>query len=139
MDRAETFPPLAELLEGKHGAPAISVTGKPGVAFGYSNPGYAVLQQLLEDVSGMSLDELARQKLFGPLGMTHSIFAEPLPEKVFREVAAGHLKDWERVDGKAIMIPGAPGGLWTTAYDLGLFLQEIMKAPLLCVLTTPVA
>ncbi|MFC1850643.1 serine hydrolase domain-containing protein [candidate division CSSED10-310 bacterium] len=128
LERGKTFPPLVELLQGKHHAPQIKVINEPGTVFAYSNPAYAVLQQVLEDVSGMSLDELAQRKLFKPLGMNRSTFAEPLPAEMLLTVAAGHLKQWLKVKNKALMIPGAPGGLWTTAHDLALFVQEIMKA-----------
>lgn len=128
LDRAATFPALLEFLQGKHKTPAVTVVSQPGKSFCYSNPAYLVLQQLLEDVSGMSLDQLARKKLFTPLGMEHSTFAEPLPEKVLQHVAAGHLKKYEKVADKAIMIPGGPGGLWSSIDDMAQFLREIMRA-----------
>jgi CubicO group peptidase (beta-lactamase class C family) len=47
---------------------------KPETKFWYSNTGYALLALVVENVSGMSLRELAKKEIFGPLGMDDSFF-----------------------------------------------------------------
>ncbi|HOV75252.1 MAG TPA: serine hydrolase domain-containing protein [Candidatus Hydrogenedentes bacterium] len=47
----------------------------PGKYISYSNHGFALAGHIVECVSGLSFAEYARQRLFEPLGMTHSTFA----------------------------------------------------------------
>lgn len=46
----------------------------PGTAFSYSGEGYYLLQFVLEKKTGRDLATLARERVFAPLGMTHSSF-----------------------------------------------------------------
>jgi len=51
----------------------------PGVRWGYSGEGFVILQRHLEEVTGRSVDELATDSLFAPLGMTETRFDVPEP------------------------------------------------------------
>ena len=76
----------------------------PGVAYEYSNLGYVCLAEAVSRVTGTTLDELARQWIFGPLGLTDSHLGGTPP----------------------VIVPGHPapprtigdGGWWTSASDL---------------------
>ena len=46
----------------------------PGKEFRYSGVGYIYLQNVIENISGMSLENAARHYVFEPLGMTNSTF-----------------------------------------------------------------
>ena len=46
----------------------------PGERFGYSGEGIGLLQQVVEQITGLSLEEMARVETFEPLGMTHSTY-----------------------------------------------------------------
>jgi CubicO group peptidase (beta-lactamase class C family) len=46
----------------------------PGSRHEYSNTGYFLASVIIKRVSGQSLAEFARQRLFMPLGMTHTLF-----------------------------------------------------------------
>lgn len=46
----------------------------PGAEFLYSNSGYFLLSQIVKRATGRSMIDVAREKLFGPLGMTHTRF-----------------------------------------------------------------
>ena len=46
----------------------------PGEAYRYSNNGYAILQMVIEDVSGMSFEAFMRGSVLEPLGLTDSMF-----------------------------------------------------------------
>ena len=46
----------------------------PGSRHEYSNTGYFLASVIIKRVSGQSLAEFARQRLFVPLGMTHTVF-----------------------------------------------------------------
>jgi CubicO group peptidase (beta-lactamase class C family) len=45
---------------------------EPGTAFGYSNSGWVLLGLMLEQLTGKRYEEVIRQQIFEPLGMTHS-------------------------------------------------------------------
>ena len=47
---------------------------KPEKKFWYSNTGYVLLALVAQNVSGLSLRELADQEIFSPLGMNNSFF-----------------------------------------------------------------
>lgn len=42
--------------------------------FGYSGEGFAFLQRAVEAIKGKSIDEIAKEEVFGPLGMNHSSY-----------------------------------------------------------------
>ena len=46
----------------------------PGDEFLYSNTGYTLLGMTVERVSGMPLEQFAKQRIFAPLGMNHTHF-----------------------------------------------------------------
>lgn len=46
----------------------------PGERFGYSGEGIDLLQMVVEEVTGRGLEELVRQRVFDPLGMTRTSY-----------------------------------------------------------------
>lgn len=50
------------------------IYSNPGEKFRYSGVGYIYLQNVIENISGMSLENAARHYVFEPLGMTNSTF-----------------------------------------------------------------
>jgi CubicO group peptidase (beta-lactamase class C family) len=48
----------------------------PGEEFSYTNSGYFLMGQIVERVSGKSLNAFAQENIFQPLGMTHTLFQE---------------------------------------------------------------
>ena len=69
----------------------------PGVRAKPSNSGFLVLQQALEDLSGSSLASLARDRVFGTLGMTASAF-EPVDESFLTGAVTNHGRDGAPID-----------------------------------------
>ena len=47
---------------------------EPGQEWAYSNTGYLLLGRIVQRVSGKPLPEFARERIFAPLGMTHTAF-----------------------------------------------------------------
>ena len=91
----EALPTLPQLLEGLPPARTapIRVDRVPGTTFQYSNPGYTVLRQLAEDVTGKPFAEVAAERVFEPLGMSHSTFVVPLSPGFLADAAMGHRAD----------------------------------------------
>jgi CubicO group peptidase (beta-lactamase class C family) len=49
----------------------------PGRRWGYSGEGFVLLQEHLQRRTGVTIDILARERVFGPLGMEHSRLGDP--------------------------------------------------------------
>lgn len=128
----EKVPTLVELLQGAPvaGSPPVEVLFEPGSRFSYSNGGYYVLQQILEDVTGESFPRFMDKVLLKPLGLKNSAFSQPLAPSLRGNAAAGHHLGSGKVQaGKYYTFPGlATGGLWSTATDIAGFAMEIQKS-----------
>jgi uncharacterized protein YbbC (DUF1343 family)/CubicO group peptidase (beta-lactamase class C family) len=75
--------PLAEPWQGKATAYQLAFAIQPlrpaGVRFQYSDINFIVLGALVERVSGLSLDQYARQFIIEPLRLSHTRFLPPEP------------------------------------------------------------
>lgn len=118
---AEDF---VQLLEG-----GIGFDRDPGVAFEYSNLGYALLGLAIERASGRSLPEFVSERILGPLGMTTATFAVDRAEVSRR--AAGY----SLVDGRPVEEPllahgafGAMGGLAVSVEELARWVGLHLRA-----------
>jgi CubicO group peptidase (beta-lactamase class C family) len=90
----------------------------PDTEYRYSGEGYVLLQRVVEAMTGQGLDELARERVFEPLGMTRTSF---LFDDATRENhARGHDPDG-RPDKWELFVPLASSTLHTTAADLARF------------------
>ncbi len=59
-----------------------------GEAFSYNNAGFYVLGRIIEVLRGAPFEQVIRERILGPLGMTHSYY---FPEEAMvHRVAAGH-------------------------------------------------
>ena len=91
----------------------------PGTQFRYAGGGTIVMQQLLEDVTGTSFRELARELVLEPLGMSDSDYAQPLPPELHSRAAVAHDERGLPIEGRWHAYPElAAAGLWTTPTDL---------------------
>lgn len=76
VDAGTEVPSLIDELSGKGpSATAVTIIEKPGTKFIYSGGGYALLQLMIEDVTGTSFEKYVQQIIFKPLGMTTATFA----------------------------------------------------------------
>ncbi len=128
--RDHKLPDLLQVLNGIRPANSMPVRVNmiPGTQHRYSSGGYAILQQLLIDVLGMSFPELMQELVLGPLGMDHSTFQQPLPEEWHRHAASGHRNGGQPVIGNWFVYPEmAGGGLWSTPSDVARFVLELLR------------
>ena len=123
-------PTLVQVLNGAAPArnAAAAVELAPGAKWQYSNMGYAVVQMVVEDATGKPFQRIAREIVFGPLGMRRSTLEYPLPAGLRASEAVPH--DAEGKAHEPRMSPGAVahGGLMTTPSDFALFAVELMRA-----------
>lgn len=101
---------------------------EPGTQWAYSNPGYVIIQLVLEDVTGKPLAQLAEEVIFKPLGMRSSTFSYPLRGERRRREAWPH--DSQGRPGPPDMggRARATGGLLTTPRDMAILTIDVMKA-----------
>ncbi len=123
-------PSLEDLLEGKppSGGGPVEPVFVPGIDVRPSQAGFAVLERLLEDVTSSPFPAFIRERVFGPLGMTASTFACPLPETERINAASGHGRDGSPIGGRWLNYPAAAAdGLWTTPSELLDFASDILR------------
>ncbi|MCU4753548.1 beta-lactamase family protein [Halobacteria archaeon AArc-curdl1] len=125
----EEPPPLREALSGNVGGPVARPTDGPG-EFRYSNPGYALLELLIEDVTGRDYAAYMDEEIMDPLGMDDATF--DMTEQVRSKLATEHF-----VDGTPVPASHGPasahGELYATAKDIARFVAagtETTEEPL---------
>lgn len=108
---------------------------EPGTQVEYSDVGFMLLGLIVERLTGQTLDEFAKEKIFNPLGMESTMFRPP---KSLREDIAPTEDDttyrkrmiWGEVhDENAWAIGGVAGqaGLFSTAPDVAVFAQMLLN------------
>ncbi|HMF94106.1 MAG TPA: serine hydrolase domain-containing protein [Vicinamibacterales bacterium] len=116
----------AQLSDKMRGIPFSNV---PGVAYEYSNFGFAILGRLVSNVSGTRYTEYVAANILRPLGMS-STTLEP------KEVAPGRLAlgyRWEDGQWKAEPLLsngsfGSMGGMLTSVRDLSRYVGVLLSA-----------
>ncbi|MGM0599223.1 MAG: serine hydrolase domain-containing protein [Candidatus Rifleibacteriota bacterium] len=126
----ETVPALKDILEGNKLSyePAIEVTDPVDEQFIYSTGAFAVLEILLEDITGENFDTLINHEILQPLDMSRTFFYQPLPTELQNNCASGHRYDTEVVAGNWFVYPTLAGsGIWTTPTDLAKFAADLQR------------
>jgi CubicO group peptidase (beta-lactamase class C family) len=107
----------------------------PGTKTVYSDLGFILLGEILQRATGKTIDQLARERIFAPLGMTSTTFSPaksltagiaPTENGVtFRK----RLLQGEVHDENAFAMGGVAGhaGMFTTASDLAAFCQMLLN------------
>jgi CubicO group peptidase (beta-lactamase class C family) len=97
----------------------------PGKLVGYSNYGAALAGHVVAEAHETTFEEYVQSNIFGPLGMTHSTFAQPIPDDHPGTLAAGHATGgdgFETSDDVFINMRPA-GSLSATATDMATFMR----------------
>lgn len=124
--QTDEFPETIDVLNGNGNTAKILVDTIPGSIWRYSGGGYTVMEKVVEDVSGLSLDEYMSKNILLPIGMKNSTYQQPIAKEWQNNISAAY-------DGNGKLIKGlwnnypeqAAAGLWTTASDLALYCIEI--------------
>jgi beta-N-acetylhexosaminidase len=108
---------------------------QPGTKVEYSDLGFILLGEIVQRLTGISLDEYAKQHIFAPLGMKESQFNPP--RKLWPTIAPTEndvdfrkrLLQGEVHDENAWALGGVSGhaGLFSTAGDTAIFAQMILN------------
>lgn len=119
------------VYEDQHAAPTIQkfinrygiVVFPPGEIELYSNFSYAVLELIIERVSGKSYRDFMSAEVFDPLGMTQTTVGAP---SSLENVATKYKSDNTTVSHN-YFVPAAAGGIYSSVHDLigyGMFHLE---------------
>ncbi|WP_412062114.1 serine hydrolase domain-containing protein [Rubrivirga sp. IMCC45206] len=90
----------------------------PGTAWAYSNSGYVLLKEVVTRVAGAPFGEIARARLFEPLGMARTVYAEDAAAVPGLAHAYAPEGDGWRPDVLTGPTRGGGGALYSTAGDL---------------------
>lgn len=102
----------------------VSVTRAPGAGWNYSNPGFALLQLMVEEVTGEPLRDFIVSRVMTPLGMRQSGFGR----EAGQPYAEPHGRDGQRnID--YLWPCDAAGGAYATIDDLAAFACAEMTGP----------
>jgi D-alanyl-D-alanine-carboxypeptidase/D-alanyl-D-alanine-endopeptidase len=101
----------------------------PGSQYSYSGEGLCYLQFVIEKITGRTLNDLMREKLFGPLGMNHSSYTwQPEFEA---DYCLGHDKSGKPYPKDKDNAPRAASTLETTPDDYSLFTAAVLQKKIL--------
>jgi uncharacterized protein YbbC (DUF1343 family)/CubicO group peptidase (beta-lactamase class C family) len=109
----------------------------PGSKFSYSDINFIVLGEIVERVSGETLDEYATRHIFAPLKMLHTRFVPPLAARAgwIQKIAPTQYDENDHMlrgvvhDPTARRMGGVAGhaGLFSTGDDLAKFAQALLN------------
>ncbi len=94
----------------------------PGTTPAYSNYATALAGHIVERASGMSFDDYIDQRIFAPLGMNHSSFRQPLPERLQPMMSKGYATASGEPKPYEIIGLAPAGSLASTGADMGKFM-----------------
>ena len=117
----ETIPSLKQSVNGEAGAPAAPPTDEPGSSFRYSNPGFVLLELLIESVTERGYAEYMRAEILEPLGMETTTFE--FEEAVRLDLATMYDETGEPLPDQHEP-PKAHGRLFATVEDIATFVAS---------------
>jgi CubicO group peptidase (beta-lactamase class C family) len=115
------MPALAEFYGG-----ALGVGADPGRRFVYNNHGPATLGQIVEDVTGSTLDRYFHDHIFAPLGMTSSSLLRT--GAVEARLASGyeiHSRRLKHVEDREMVTAGA-ASIYSTPADMARYVAALL-------------
>ena len=123
----QPLPSITEILSGAKisASRPLVVNSIPDKEFRYSGGGSMIAQMALMDVTKKSFTDLSQQILFNKLGMQHSTFQQPLPNKFLKQCSWAYSSaSWFK--GMPYVYPQqAAAGLYSTPTDLAKFLIDM--------------
>ena len=116
-------PAVHEFLCRRYGTP---LWKPPGTEMSYSDNGYRLLGEIVRRVSGRSLGDFARERIFEPLGMNDTYYSVPEAEypRVVKRAADAPLPGLN--SRESLDTPWADGGVYSTAMDMAIFGQMFL-------------
>ncbi len=111
--------PSTETYLKQHPRPVVF---QPGTVPAYSNYGTALAGYIVQRVSGEPYERYIESHIFLPLGMQHSTFEQPLPERFKGMVARGYRSASQPPQPFELVVTRPAGSATTTAADMARFM-----------------
>ncbi|MCC2447396.1 beta-lactamase family protein [Bacillus cereus] len=133
----DSIPTMKDILLGKtkFNPKPLQAEYVPGSQFSYSDAGFCIIEQLIEDVTNTCFVTVMNRLIIQPLGLKKTFFWDyqiengSLREGVKNIAGIGHDKNGCIVKGKRAFYPYlASTGLWSTPTELSLIVLEIISA-----------
>jgi CubicO group peptidase (beta-lactamase class C family) len=124
VNAGDPLPTLLDQLEGRGATAesgAVRVIIPPGTKYEYSGGGYAILQLLIEDVSGKPFARYMHDEVFVPLKMRHTTYG--WSDDVAKTVAIPYNDQDRAAYPHRLYSALAAAGLYSTADDMATFLM----------------
>jgi CubicO group peptidase (beta-lactamase class C family) len=107
----------------------VSFSNVPGIAYEYSNLGFALLGKIITNVTKMPYQQYITAHIFRPLGMTHTYYEfAKVPDSLLAHGYRWENNNWKEEallhDGSY----GAMGGIITTMEDFARYMQLQLSA-----------
>jgi CubicO group peptidase (beta-lactamase class C family) len=94
----------------------------PGTTPAYSNYGASLAGYIVQRTSGEPFDAYLDHHIFGPLGMAHSTFRQPLPASLKSLMAEGYVSGKDKPYGYEFVNAAPAGALAASGDDMGRFM-----------------
>ena len=94
----------------------------PGTTPAYSNYGASLAGYIVQRTSGEPFDAYLEHHIFGPLGMQHSTFRQPLPANLKPLMAEGYVSGKDKPYGFEFVNAAPAGALAATGDDMAKFM-----------------
>jgi CubicO group peptidase (beta-lactamase class C family) len=94
----------------------------PGEVPAYSNYGVALAGYIVERLSGERYEDYIDRHILAPLGMTHSTFRQPLPDRFKSEMSRGYRLGSGPAGPYELVGPAPAGALAATGADMARFM-----------------
>ena len=104
----------------------LAIFFEPGSRFAYSGEGIALLQLIVETRTKKSLPDLMRQRVFEPIGMSHSSMVWRWRSEGL--LANGYDEQKNCLGPQRRWLADAAGSMKTTPADFALFIQAVMNS-----------
>ena len=123
LNNGKIFPPLysydtSKFLDEVY---QIKLKNNPGVTFRYSNTGVGLIGKILEHITGLSYEELIKDRICKPLGMDDTIIC--ISEEQKERLAMGYLYTGKEADPICIPAIESAGNIRSTVSDILKFLN----------------
>ena len=125
LDHTSGFPNWRWLVEDKK----LRIYFTPGSRFAYSGEGIDLAQIIVETITKQSINELMKERVFKPLGMTRTSMVS---EEQFEDNHANRFDEREHALGLEQRHRGdAAGSMQTTLRDYTRFVQAVLESSIL--------
>jgi CubicO group peptidase (beta-lactamase class C family) len=107
-----------------------------GEEYSYTNTGYFLLGQIVEKVSGKTLNQFAQERIFQPLGMTHTLYQEDHRQIIknrstgYEETDKGYrlnMSNWDETGDGNVYTSVEDLYLWDQAFYNNKLGQDLME------------